>query len=854
VAYSIGLQLCLVAAGRGAHDAGVGSGLTGPTVASIIARLLRSPKSFATPLMAAGSPLVSIIMFCRNAAPTIRRALDSVVNGTYPNIEVVIQDGASTDGTVDIIRSYNDSRLKLVSEPDNGPTDAFRRALRRYSGALIASCQADEELLPDAVARAAAEFVSHPGLGGLLGDALVTDANGTVTGKMPGRAFDIVEYLFGDYAPYFGACFFARQALADVGMFDADVNYSCFEFEIWTRLAFEHELRYQPETFAKYAVHERQLSNTAPAILEHIHARASVIARLFSTEGFFGGDARLREFCLLCQYKQFYAHAITYSLEAVRSDLEARIGALSKAGGGDNFAEEWLAQQRARRYWLAFGNLFPPRLKRQILEHGLHRAVRPLFLKGARLLLSRDQSAVSAPAVAATDRARLIICHEIALRYEARGQINQALQLWRRAEALDDAAIDSYAVQAAQKSPLLSLTEQLAIQSRWAARHAPSRTVAMPVRASSQPINVGYHCVWWDSPVARHQLLNFIHEHDRTKVRLLCYSPVGVPHDIAREFSVVRIVENLSDEAFAEQVREDQVDILVETTGFSPHHRYAAMGHRCAPVQISYLNHHATSAVPNVDYVLGDAIAAGGDDVRYYSEEVYRLPGCFFCFDLRHDNIAFTEEPPSLRTGTVTFGCFGSGGKINLALIELWSEILKAVPGSRMFVRNRELSSADNRRFMVRRFARFGIGADRLTLMGGADHRTILASYADVDVSLDTWPYCGGNTIAESMWQGVPVVTLLGDRFSSRYGASLLRAHGCDDFVATSAKDYVGIAMHIAQDVTRRVDLRKQLREMTATYGFNNSRAFARKLEDAYATMLSAARTGSKFRANAQLR
>jgi predicted O-linked N-acetylglucosamine transferase (SPINDLY family) len=256
-------------------------------------------------------------------------------------------------------------------------------------------------------------------------------------------------------------------------------------------------------------------------------------------------------------------------------------------------------------------------------------------------------------------------------------------------------------------------------------------------------------------------------------------------------------------------------------------------------VQISYVNHHATTAVPNIDYVLGDAMVAEGPDRDFFTEQIYSLPGCFFCFDLRGTEFPFRAEPPCATNSFVTFGCFGTGAKLNLRLIELWAAILDRVPGSRLFLRNRDLSPADNRRFIAGRFARFGIDPARLLLMGGTDHGTIMRNYAEIDISLDTWPYCGGNTIAESFWQGVPVVTLMGDRFSARYGASLVRAHGCPDLVAASMDEYVEIAAALAEDRPRLAAYRRDLRDMTAQHGFNDSEAFARKLEAAFQEMLN---------------
>ena len=787
-------------------------------------------------------PLVSIILFCRNSAGGIRRAVESVLRSTYRDFELVVQDGQSTDGTIEILRGFGDPRIKLVSEPDSGSSDAFRKALARCTGAIIGSCLADEELFPDAIEEAVRFFAAHPDIGALTGDAVTTDAAGNETGVTRGAAFDLLDYLLGRRTPYFCASFFTRRALEEIGFFADEIQYDCFEFELWCRLGMRDRVAYLPKAIAKYAIHEGQLSNTPRAMMRHIDGRLAVLDRMFSEDGFFGNNPALRDRIILAQLKMFYAHAVAYGLDAIIAALEPRIGALS-SGAGAQFAETWLAQQKARRVWLGFGNLFPPEVKRWILGKGLHLYVRPWFLAAARLAQGRAAPESQRSGATLEERAELALCHETALLFHARGQIEEALALWRRAEALDDVEIDSLACQAAQRAPAFAAPDILAMQQRWAKRHAdypaiaPRPLPALP--AQGQPIRVGYHCAWWDSPVARHQLLNFIRHHDRAKVAPYCYSPIPVPQEIARLFAELRVTGRLSDADFAALARADALDVMVETTGFSPHHRYSAMARRCAPVQISYLNHHATTAVPNLDYVLGDAVVAEGPDRRFFTETIYPLPGCFFCFDLRGTEFPLRAEPPCLSKGFVTFGCFGTGSKLNLRLIELWAAILDRVPDARLLLRNRDLTPRDNRRLIERRFARFGIDPDRLLLMEGADHAAIMRNYAEIDVSLDTWPYCGGNTIAESFWQGVPVVTLLGDRFSARYGASLVRAHGCPELVAESREHYVEIAAALAADRTRLAAYRRDLRGLATQDGFNDSQGFARKLEAAFAEMLS---------------
>ena len=191
-----------------------------------------------------------------------------------------------------------------------------------------------------------------------------------------------------------------------------------------------------------------------------------------------------------------------------------------------------------------------------------------------------------------------------------------------------------------------------------------------------------------------------------------------------------------------------------------------------------------------------------------------------------------------MRNGHITFGCFGTGGKIGLELIDLWAKLLHRVPGSLLHMQNPQLSLAGNRIFLADRFRRVGISSDRLVLEGGVSRPELLQVYGQVDISLDTWPYCGGNTIAESLWHGVPVVSLMGDRFSSRYGASLLTAAGCEDLIAQTPEHYVCIATQLANDPERLHHLRSNLRRMSLEQALADSKAFARELESAFITML----------------
>src|SRR6185437_10547649 len=273
--------------------------------------------------------------------------------------------------------------------------------------------------------------------------------------------------------------------------------------------------------------------------------------------------------------------------------------------------------------------------------------------------------------------------------------------------------------------------------------------------------------------------------------------------------------------------------------GFSQGHRLSAMASRCASVQVSYLNHSATSRVANIDYVLADAVAAPARSDIFYTESVYRVPGSFFCFFYDERELPPVTVPPRIENGYTTFGCFGGPDKLNFNNLRLWASALHKLPDSRLLIQNAGTSSACTREFWTKQLGWLGIEPQRLIFLPGGGRAEVLRNYARVDVSLDTWPYCGGNTIAESLWQGVPVVTFRGDRFSAAYGASLVTAAGLSDLVADSPEGFADIAASLGGDATRLCELRKNLRSMVKEHGFGDPERFVRKIESAYLEMVA---------------
>ncbi len=815
-------------------------------------------------------PLVSVISFCKDRSSTICRSIDSVLSQSYFNIEFVVQDGASTDGTLEILKSYDDPRLKIISEEDSGPAEGFWKVLNRCQGEIIATCLSDEELLPGALEKAVDYFKANEHVGALTCDGYVTDMEGNIVDEFNAGEFNLVDYLFGWYCPFWPGSFFRRQALIDVGLNSHNWTMECLEFEIWCRLGTRHVVKHVPWRISKYAVHDTQLSNTKHYFNEHFDNRAKVIDRMFSEAGVFGQDKIKKMVCHYNQLYLLYNHVKAYKLHDQTEMLAGRLlGLLRNIGLVDRVKfNEYLFSNnsklildvrktvgiynRANGIWLRFALSFSDGFRKKVprfLRLNFREFVRfclvfifTLMHFTSKLLTREGQIFGRKGEEIHTPNFNPKLYDEIAQIYYSRGQIDEALQLWRSSGVLKDQYIDSTAAQAMLMSPTATYADLTEIQVRWADRHAkpfielgPCPTIPYQ---GDRKIKVAYFCAWFDSMTFKAILGKVIESADRKKFEVYAYSTSPVPPDVSRLFDHLRVTGKLSNAEFIRQVRADRIDICIEITGFSPFNRFAALATRCAPIQVSYLNHTGTSAVPNVDYIFADEISVPPEHDLHFTEKVWRLPGCFLSYDYNLSEMPAIVQPPCIERGYVTFGCFGSGGKIGLQLIQLWAKVLHRVPGSRMFIRNNQLTATDNSEYMVSRFERFGIEPSRLTILGGADREKILKCYDDVDVSLDTWPYCGGNTIAESLWQGVPVITLKAGRFSGRYGASLLTAAGCGELIANSNEEYMEIAAALAGSPDRLQDYRFSLRDMVRVHGLSDSKGFANKLEDAYLLMM----------------
>jgi protein O-GlcNAc transferase len=326
--------------------------------------------------------------------------------------------------------------------------------------------------------------------------------------------------------------------------------------------------------------------------------------------------------------------------------------------------------------------------------------------------------------------------------------------------------------------------------------------------------------------------------HDPDRVQVFCYAEVAVPDAVTKRMQNLahlwRSSWCLSDAEVAEQIRKDHIDILVDLAGHTAGNRMGVFAHKPAPVQATWLGYMNTTGLRTVDYRLTDNVLdPAGQPVRD-TEELVRLPGGFCCFAPPAD--APPVSPlPALRRGHLTFGSLHNLFKLNSRVFDLWSQLLTALPTARLLMfRDTLIGSAQE--YVRGQFAERGISPQRLDLRQGSSAPGYLGVYAEVDVSLDAFPFTGGVTTCEALWMGVPVLSLSGVRTAGRNAAALLTSVGLTDWIVQTREEFIALGVRVARQFDRLSQVRAGLRQsMTAT--LCDARRFTKELEDAYRTM-----------------
>jgi protein O-GlcNAc transferase len=375
-----------------------------------------------------------------------------------------------------------------------------------------------------------------------------------------------------------------------------------------------------------------------------------------------------------------------------------------------------------------------------------------------------------------------------------------------------------------------------------------NRRFALPVKPAvivhnndanpTRRLKIGYVSADFHRHVANHFMLPLLASHDPAEVEVFCYANVKRPDEITAKMMthahLWRDIASLCDDAVAEMIRFDQIDILVDLNLHMADHRLLVFARKPAPVQVTFLGYPGTTGLDTIAYRLTDSHLdpPDGDD-SCYSEKSFRLPDTFWCYDPLEE-FTTVNPPPAFASGRITFGCLNDFQKVNEQAIELWTQILKRTAGSRLLL----LAPMGKTRDRVRHLLdQHSIAPQRVEFVARQPRTQYLQTYHQIDICLDTFPCNGHTTSLDAMWMGVPVVTLAGSTVAGRAGVSQLTNLRLQELIADTPDQYVQIASDLADDLPRLTELRASLRDRMKQSALMDAPRFARGIEKAYRTM-----------------
>jgi len=352
-------------------------------------------------------------------------------------------------------------------------------------------------------------------------------------------------------------------------------------------------------------------------------------------------------------------------------------------------------------------------------------------------------------------------------------------------------------------------------------------------------LRIGYVSADFREHSVAYFLWPLIKHHDETRFDITCFYNNHQTDDVTKKFRERAdhwvSIADMTDEAFADAVLTREIDILIDLSGHSGENRLAAFATRIAPVQLTWLGYPHSTSLSEIDYRIVDQITdPAGRSEAFNSEQLIRLPDSFLSYRGNSD-VLCGEVLPAQSKGYITFGSFNNLAKVNRRVIKEWTNILKAVPGSKLVLKAKQLSEPTVLERYRGYFLENGIADDRLDFRAyTANKESHLLQYNEIDIALDSFPYNGTTTTCEALWMGVPTICMLGDRHAARVSASIMTHAGLEGFIAKDLDDYVTLAKTWATKISELAILREGMRERILNSKLCDAKGFSTAMESAF--------------------
>jgi protein O-GlcNAc transferase len=292
-------------------------------------------------------------------------------------------------------------------------------------------------------------------------------------------------------------------------------------------------------------------------------------------------------------------------------------------------------------------------------------------------------------------------------------------------------------------------------------------------------------------------------------------------------------ISSLTDRQVAQKIFDDKIDILIDLSGHTDKNRLISFAYKPAPIQVSWVGFPGTTGLKTMDYYIISSNTSPDYLDATFIEKLIRLP-VGFCFRAPVENVK-NEDAPALKNGFLTFASFNRTSKITQKTLDLWCNVLNTMPQSRMIIGN--VSDIDTEQILSLEFERRNIDKSRLKFHAKKSIKEYLELHNEVDIILDTFPYCGATTTNFGLWMGVPTLTLVGESFSGLVGYGILKMVDLEEkFSAYNEEDFLSLVKYWNSNLLELNELRYVIRNRL----LNNPQSKAENISSALQTALKA--------------
>lgn len=366
-----------------------------------------------------------------------------------------------------------------------------------------------------------------------------------------------------------------------------------------------------------------------------------------------------------------------------------------------------------------------------------------------------------------------------------------------------------------------------------------STVINLPKLPKHQKIRVAYFCGEFYQHAVVFLMAGLFEKHDKDRFETYAFSfsayQDAATARIKPAFDAFIDVSSKSDEEVLVLAHEMELDIAVDLNGITGNARPGLFSNRLAPLQVNYLGYPGTLGVPYMDYIFADTVVIPPTHVAFYAEKVAYLP----CFQVNDSRRMIADQPSSRRDvglpqQAFVYCSFNNISKITPHMFDVWMEILRNVEHSVLWLLGESEAAKSNLRHEA--MAR-GVDAGRLVFAGQMSYDEHLARYRLADLFLDTLPFNAGTTASDALWAGLPVLTQVGEAFSSRMGASLLSAVGLPELITETTEAYAELAIHLGHHPQQVDALKAKLAAQRLSSPLFDTVATTRQIESLYTQM-----------------